>query len=149
MSDPTIAVDSNKRSIELVIFTVSDLVCALKSIDVQEIIKNQVITPVHNAAEYVRGVINLRGNIVTIIDLHSKFDRSCTTRDKVRIIIVTYQEESIGLLVDEVDDILMADHSYIDPPPANLHGLNGNDFSGIFKMEQKLVAIVDLDELMN
>jgi purine-binding chemotaxis protein CheW len=149
MSDNEQKAVDQKRSIELVIFTVNDLICGLKSTDVQEIIKKQEITQVHNASEYVKGVINLRGNIVTVIDLHTRLNQTCKADSKLRIIIVNYDGESIGLLVDEVDDILNADQAKIEPPPANLHGLSGNDFSGIFKMDKKLVAIINIDELMN
>lgn len=148
MSNNETSGDSHTPTVELVIFRVNNLLCGLKSNAVQEIIKIQEITPVHNASEYVKGVINLRGRIVTVIDLHTRLQQSQSATSKLRIIIVNYEGEAIGLLVDEVDDILSADQTRIEPPPANLHGLSGNDFSGIFKMEKQLVAIICLDELM-
>lgn len=148
MSGHELGVDVSHSRIELVIFRVNNLVCALKSTDVQEIIKQQDTTPVHNADDYIVGVINLRGSIVTVVDLHTKFGLNHESESGMRIVITTSDGEAIGLLVDDVDDILMADLNAIEAPPANLNGMDGVYFSGIFKMEDKLVAIINLEELL-
>ena len=148
MLEHELGIEGHHSRIELVIFRVNDLVCALKSIEVQEIIKQQDTTPVHNAADYVTGVINLRGNIVTVIDLHTKFGLKHEIGSTMRTVIATSEGEAIGLLVDDVDDILKADINAIESPPANLNGMDGVYFSGIFKMDDKLVAIINLEELL-
>ncbi len=136
-------------SVELAIFNVGDLVCALRSIEVQEIIKFQEITLVHHAPDYVKGVINLRGQIVTIIDMRSKFNMDpLDASTSMRIVIVKYGEESMGLLVDGVSDIINAPVEEIDPPPSNLSGLAGAYFLGIFKKEDSLVAILNIGEIL-
>ena len=136
-------------SVELAIFNVGDITCALKSIEVQEIIKFQEITVVHHAPDYVRGVINLRGQIVTIIDMRKKFNMDrVDISASMRIVIVKFGEEIVGLLVDGVSDIINADIDEIDPPPSNLSGLNGSFFIGIFKKEDSLVAILNIQEIL-
>jgi len=136
--------------LELAIFHVGDITCALKSIEVQEIIKNQKITTVHHAPDYVKGVINLRGQIVTIISMRKKFNLSSDSEDQgdMQIVVVKMGEESIGLLVDSVDDILLANNSEIEPPPSNLKGLKGSYFTGIYKKKDALVAILNIDEIL-
>lgn len=148
MSEHEMGLDVSHSRIELVIFRVNDLVCALKSTDVQEIIKQQETTPVHNAENYVVGVINLRGSIVTVLDLHTKFGLERESESVMRTVITTCDGEAIGLLVDDVDDILKADVNAIEAPPANLNGMDSVYFSGIFKMDDKLVAIINLEELL-
>lgn len=136
-------------AVELAIFSVGDLVCGLRSIEVQEIIKFQEITVVHHAPDYVKGVINLRGQIVTIIDMRSKFNMDLIdAASSMRIVIVKYGEESMGLLVDAVSDIINAPVEEIDPPPSNLSGLTGAYFLGIFKKEDSLVAILNIGEIL-
>lgn len=148
MSDTSYEIDSSGDTLELIIFRVGSIVCALKTIGVQEIIKELRITPVHNSPAYVKGVINLRGRIVTIIDMRNKFGLEPSDSSTMRIVIVSLGDEAIGLLVDSIDDILKADTSFIEPAPSSLNGLNGDFFTGIFKMEEGLVAIVSLDAVL-
>ena len=140
---------ADSESVELAIFNVADLVCALRSIEVQEIIRVQEITVVHHAPEFVSGVINLRGQIVTIIDMRKKF--GCPqgqNLETMRIVIVKMAEESVGLLVDGVHDILIAPSNEIEPPPSNISGLNGDFFRGIYKKDDALVAILNINEIL-
>jgi purine-binding chemotaxis protein CheW len=140
--------DHHSSTIELVIFNVGEIVCALKTIEVLEIIKKPELTVVHHAPEFVSGVINLRGQIVTIIDMRTKFVFPSSEKDEQQIIVVKMGEESVGLQIDNVDDILIADTADIEPPPSNISGLRGAFFSGIYKKKDALVAILNLDEIL-
>jgi purine-binding chemotaxis protein CheW len=134
---------------ELAIFHVGDMTCALKSIEVQEIIKGQEITKVHHAPAYVKGVINLRGQIVTIISMRKKFNFSQPDNiEAAQIVIVKMGDENVGLLVDSVDDILIAKVSDIEKPPSNLRGLKGSFFNGIYKKNDALVAVLNIEEIL-
>ncbi len=142
------AVDSDSI-LELAIFNVGSLVCALRSIEVQEIMRGQEITVVHHAPEFVSGVINLRGQTVTIIDMRKKFGYPPGQAiESMRIVIVKMHEESVGLLVDGVHDILNAKASEIEDPPSNVSGLTGAFFRGIFKKDDALVAILNINEIL-
>jgi purine-binding chemotaxis protein CheW len=135
--------------VELAIFHVGKVTCALKSIQVQEIIKNQEITTVHHAPEYVKGVINLRGQIVTIISMRKKFNLpELEKTENMQIVVVKMGGESVGLLVDSMDDILMAESGLIEAPPSNLKGIKGTYFTGIYKKADTLVAILNVEELL-
>lgn len=140
---------TDRTTIELIIFQVGDLLCGAEIRQVQEINKHLDITPVHHAPSYVRGVLNLRGQIITVVDLREKF--SITPRpldDDMRIVIVRFNSENIGFLVDGVQDVLRATAADIEPAPANLSGVNGAFFTGVYKMSQGLVAIVNLSEIL-
>lgn len=134
---------------KLALFQTGDLLCGLDIAHVQEINQNLAITIVHRAPEYVRGVVNLRGAIVTVIDLRKKFGfESMPSNAETQIVIVRQGDENIGLLVDSVNDVVLAGEDDIEPPPSNLGGVAGQYFKGIFKQEETLVAILNIDELL-
>ena len=134
---------------ELALFQIGDMLCGLDTRYVQEINHNFEITPVHRAPDYVRGIINLRGEIVTVIDLHQKFGMpSSEAHDDIQVVFVRYQEECIALLVDNICDVVIADSIDISAPPANVDGISGAFISGIYHMEKDLVIVLDLDELL-
>ncbi len=136
-------------TIELTVFNVGEVVCGLKTEEIQEIIKFIDITKVFQAPKYIKGVINLRGNIVTVVDMKSKFNiDEISESNKNKIIIVRLGDESIGLLVDNVDDIIIAEAIDIDMPPSNISGLSGKFFTGIYKKRHPLVAILNIEEIL-
>jgi len=135
---------------ELVLLVVDDVLCGIELIQIQEISKVPDITTVHHAPAYVRGVVNLRGQIVTVIDLRSKFGfPPLDLNDDQRLVVVNWSGENIGLLVDRVRDIALAEVGDVLEPPANISSINGAFFSGIYPMEQELVAILRLTELLS
>lgn len=134
---------------KLVLFESGNLLCGLDIAHVQEINKNIAVTIVHRAPESVRGVINLRGEIVTIVDLRTKFGfEPLVQDDETQIVIVRQGDENIGLMVDSVSDVVIADEKNIEQPPSNLAGVTGRFFKGIYKLEHSLVAILNIDELL-
>jgi purine-binding chemotaxis protein CheW len=134
---------------ELIVFQVGDILCGTEILHIQEINKQLDITPVHHAPSYVRGVLNLRGQIITVIDLRKKFNiPSRPLDDEMRIVIVRFHGESIGLLVDGVQDVLRAEAEDIEPSPGHLSGISGAYFAGIYKMPRGLVAILNFEGLL-
>lgn len=140
---------TNETVRRLALFESGDLLCGLDIAHVQEINKNIAVTAVHRAPQYVCGVINLRGEIVTVIDLRIKFGfEPMPPGTETQIVIVRQGGENIGLLVDSVSDVVLADEKDIEPPPSNLAGVTGHFFKGIYKLEHSLVAILNIDELL-
>ncbi|MCK5323218.1 MAG: purine-binding chemotaxis protein CheW [Desulfobulbaceae bacterium] len=134
---------------ELALFHTGNLICGLDTCHVGEINRQTDITVVHRAPDYVRGVINLRGEIVTIIDLRKKFGFEPLAIDsEMRIVVILFGDENIGLLVDKVSDVINADPLDIEPPPSNLSGINSAYFNGIYKRKKHLVAILDIVEIL-
>ncbi len=134
---------------ELAIFMVGEMPCGLDTTLVQEIIKKTQITEVHRAPKYVKGVINLRGEIGTVIDLRIKFNmEEATNIHNMEIVVVRHGEEAIGLLVDRVSDVVIANKKDITPSPSNVGNITGAFFEGIFAMEQELVSVLNPNELL-
>jgi len=92
---------------ELTIFEVGPITCALSIQDIQEINKHLEMTRVANAPEYIRGISNLRGTIITVIDMRIKFGlKPKELYENTRIVVVKNQDEMLGLLVDRMLDVL-------------------------------------------
>jgi len=135
--------DSLTAAADIVTFRVCDMLCGLDIVDVQEIKRIHQITAVHRAPPEVRGVVNMRGRIVTIIDVRQKLGFAAAAGGPALVIIVPHREELVGLLVDDVDDIVRAEPGAIAPAPDNLEGVERELFCGVLKLDQTLVAILD------
>ncbi len=143
--------EKNRSSamLELATFYVGDALCGIDILNIQEINKQTEVTVVPQASDYVKGVLNLRGKIVSVIDLGQKIGLSPINQHKDnRNIIVNSHDEHIGLLVDRISDVMVADATKIEKPPANIGGIQGRFFEGVFKTEKSLIGILDIEEVL-
>lgn len=137
------------ETLELVLVAIGNLRCGIDLRYVQEIDRNLDITRVRHAPAYVRGVVNLRGQLLTLIDLRKKFDLDpVDTTSEMRIVVVEQGDGAVGLLVDRVDDIIEASAQDLEPPPSNVGRVVGAFFRAIYKMEDGLAAVLDLEEVL-
>jgi len=141
--------NTNKNILELATFYIGDALCGMDILKVQEINKLMEMTKVPQAPDYVTGILNLRGQIVTIVDLGKKLGLGVTdlTEDP-RNIIVNAPSEHIGLLVRKISDVVMADPDLIESAPANMSGIQGGFFTGVYKTEDKLIGILNVEEVL-
>jgi len=110
-------------------FFVGDALCGMDILNIQEINKLMDMTKVPQAPSYVIGILNLRGQIVTIIDLGKKLGLGATEATPIsRNIIVNSPGEHVGLLVSQLSDVVSADTDRIERAPANMGGIQGNFF---------------------
>jgi purine-binding chemotaxis protein CheW len=117
---------------------------------VQEINKLIEMTRVPQAPEYVLGILNLRGEIVTIIDLGKKLGlKSTELNHKTRNIIVNSNGEHIGLMVEQISDVIQVEWEKVEPPPANIGDVQGKYFTGVFKTADRLIGILDVEKVLN
>ncbi|URN95645.1 MAG: chemotaxis protein CheW [Candidatus Pristimantibacillus lignocellulolyticus] len=115
--------------------------------DVQEIIKIQVLKQFPHAIPYVKGVINLRGQIVPVVSLRGLFHyREVEPTKDTRIIFVNHNNSIIGVIVDEVQRV--ASFSTIQPPPEKVGDMKGSTFVGIGVAEDGLVAIIRIGQIL-
>jgi len=117
---------------------------------IQEINKLVEITPVPQAPAYVRGILNLRGQIVTVIDLCKKLGlpEAHVDKEESRNIVVNSGSEYVGLLVERISDVVRAQWDDVQPPPANIGGVQGKYFEGIYKTENRLIGILNTEEVL-
>ena len=139
----------NSDTVELASFYVGEALCGMDILKVQEINKLIEMTRVPQAPEYVLGILNLRGEIVTIIDLGKKLGlKSTELSNKTRNIIVNSNEEHIGLMVEQISDVFQAEREKIEAPPANIGGVQGKYFTGVFITEDRLIGILDVEKVL-
>nr|WP_320012860.1 chemotaxis protein CheW [uncultured Desulfobulbus sp.] len=140
---------SSKDTIELSTFYVGKALCGMDILKVQEINKLMEMTKVPQAPDYMVGILNLRGQIVTIIDLGQKLGLgSIEVNTDSRNIIVNTPGEHVGLLVSKISDVVMADPDRVEPAPANMNGIQGTFFTGVYKTENKLIGILNIKEVL-
>jgi purine-binding chemotaxis protein CheW len=116
---------------------------------IQEIKGYSAVTPLPNAPRYVKGVLNLRGTIVPIVDLRQKFGmpEEAYTQFTV-IVVVQVQGKVIGFVVDAVSDVLTVGADAIQPTP-DLHGqLDTSLLTGLAQTGEKLVILLDIDKVL-
>ena len=136
-------------TVELASFYIGEALCGMDILKVQEINKLIEMTRVPQAPEYVLGILNLRGEIVTIVDLGKKLGlKSTGMSDKTRNIIVNSNGEHIGLMVEEISDVIQAEAEKVEAPPANIGGVQGKYFTGVFKTEDRLIGILDVEKVL-
>jgi purine-binding chemotaxis protein CheW len=132
--------------IDLATFYVGDLLLGIDIRVVREINRQLEFTPVPHSPSQVRGVINLRGEVVTVMDLRTILGLGKTDVSKyARNVIVHSGMEQIGLLVDRVADTVCVSADAIEPVPANVHGADATMFRGVCRLEADLVVILDVE----
>lgn len=135
--------------LQLVTFTLGGEEYAVDILKVQEINRMKEITRVPNAPYYVEGVINLRGKVIPVVSLR-KFFGLPEEEDRMRqkIMIMDIQGVTIGLIVDTVSEVLRISSSIVEPPPAMTYSVNSEFISGIAKLEDRLIILLDMDRLI-
>lgn len=140
--------EQSEQGFEFSTLHIGGTVCGIPIKDIQEINKNFDITPVPQSPGYVKGVQNLRGQIVTIIDLGLKLGLGPVLSHKEnKNIIVNSGDEPIGLTVDAINDVHYADTGDMGTIPANIGAIRGRYFKGVVKQENQLIGILDIDAL--
>ncbi len=117
---------------------------------VTEIIGIQRITEVPDMSDFVRGVINLRGKIIPVIDVRTRFklppreydDRTC-------IIVVNINDMAVGLVVDEVSEVANIPEDQVEPPPRTGKGTNGRFIQGMGKIGEEVKILLDVSKLLH
>jgi purine-binding chemotaxis protein CheW len=136
-------------SIEMATFYVGNALFGMDILKVQEINKILDMTSVPQAPKYVKGILNLRGQIVTIIDLGIKLGLSeIEIGPDTRNIIVNSKNEYIGFIVDSIGDVERTSQDAVESAPANIGGVNAKFFEGVFKKENSLIGILNVENVL-
>ncbi len=135
-------------SAQLVLFKVNNEVFAISINSVNIIEKVTDIYKVPDTPVYIDGLINLRGKVHTVFNVRKKFNYPPIELDESTRIIILNHISSVGLLVDEVSEIISIEESDIKPAPELISGLSGKFFSGVCEKDGKIVLIFDLEKLL-
>ncbi|MBL3590588.1 MAG: chemotaxis protein CheW [gamma proteobacterium endosymbiont of Lamellibrachia anaximandri] len=142
-------VDANDSVLQLVTFRLKDESYGVNVMKVQEVLRVTEIAPVPGAPPFVLGIINLRGNVVTVIDTRSRFGLpSAELDDSSRIVIIESEKQVVGILVDAVAEVVELNEDEVDAAPNVGNDESSRYIQGVATRENGLLILVDLNKLL-
>lgn len=146
--------EDNSTSVQYLSFILDQRVFAFDVLKTREVLTYDKVTPIPCSAAYVAGVINLRGSVVTVMDLRVKFGMKAVEHNENTAIIIVeamYGEDKvvIGALVDAVKGVLHFEQNQIEPPPRVGMKLNAELITGIGKTNNDFVVILNVDKVLS
>lgn len=140
--------------IQLVVFKLrqGDAVCeyGVSITSVQEIIPVAEPTRLPQTLDFIEGIINLRGKIIPIIDLKKRFNMGTSeVTPETRSVVVDVEGKTVGIIVDEVSEVMRLPVDSIEPPPAVIGGIASDYITGVGKLDDRLLILLDMDKILS
>lgn len=136
-----------KSSGQFSTFFVADLFFGVDVLDVQEVLRVQQMTPVPQAPDVIRGLINLRGQIVTAIDMRRRLQLPAQSGGQSSMnMVIRTADGAVSLLVDEIGDVLDMDAASYELPPQNLDAEARGVIRGVYKLKDRLLLVLDTEK---
>lgn len=136
--------------LQWVTYKLGDETYGINVMQVQEVLRYTEIAPVPGAPDYVLGIINLRGNVVTVIDTRSRFGLpSSEISDNSRIVIIESDDQVVGIMVDSVAEVVYLKSSEIDSAPNVGTEESAKFIQGVSNRDGQLLILVDLNKLLS
>jgi purine-binding chemotaxis protein CheW len=133
-----------------VTFSLDEETYGINVMQVQEVLKVTEIAPVPGAPDYVLGIINLRGNVVTVVDTRRRFGlMPKEPDDSTRIVIIEANKQVLGILVDSVAEVVEITADQIETAPQVGNEETSRYIQGVFSREGRLIILVDLNKLLS
>ena len=138
----------NDQELQLVIFRLAKEEYGLPITKVQEINRLVPITKLPQTPSFMEGIINLRGRIIPVVDLRKRFQVSAAEyNDDTRIIIVEVSGQTVGIIVDAVNEVVRLNSDSIEPPPPAFV-LDARYIQGVGKLDGRLLILLDIDSIL-
>ena len=132
-----------------ILFAVAGTSYALPSAQVLHIEMVEHVTPVPNAPQFIEGVVFSRGQVVPVINLRARFGFDRVALDmRTRLLVVQHEGRRVGLLADDAREFIRIDPSAIHPPGEAIGGLSGNYVEGIATLGERIVLVLDFEEII-
>ena len=143
------AKEGDDEILQWVTFQLEEETYGINVMQVQEVLRYSEIAPVPGAPDYVLGIINLRGNVVTVIDTRTRFGLPTNdVTDNSRVVIIEAEQQVIGILVDSVAEVVYLRSSDIDSAPNVGTEESAKFIQGVSNREGELLILVDLNKLL-
>lgn len=115
---------------------------------VTEIVGIQKISVLPESPDYIKGIINLRGKIIPVIDMRLRFKKDAASyTDRTCIVVINIMDTTVGLIVDQVDEVISISDESIVPPPDFRTGFQNKFLKGIGKISEKICLLLDCEQL--
>jgi purine-binding chemotaxis protein CheW len=139
-----------RSAMEFLAFKLGGEEYGIDILKVQEIRGYDAVTRIANAPEFIKGVVNLRGIIVPIVDMRIKFNLGTPTYDQFTVVIIlNIGNRIMGMVVDSVSDVVTLASEQIKPAPEMGTGLNTDYITGLGAIDERMLILVDIDRLMS
>lgn len=136
--------------IQLVTFRIGEEEFGVDILAVQEIIRLMQITMVPRAPQFIEGVINLRGKVIPVVNMRSRFNKPAVEHDNnTRIVVMEMEQKIVGFLVDAVSEVLRIPAATVEDPPPVVAGIGSEYIRGVGKLDDRLLILLDLDNLLS
>ena len=143
-------IQNSKDNIQIVGFILNNEEYGLDIRCVKEINILTKITRIPNAPEFVEGIVNLRGTLIPLIELRSRFGLQKKEHDKnTRIVVVENGEKSAGIIVDSVSKVMRIEPQSAEMPPKITSGINSSFIKSIIKLDNELLILLDIKNLLS
>jgi purine-binding chemotaxis protein CheW len=140
----------NGHVVEYVTASIGDQLFGLPIARVQDVFAPERLTRMPLAAAEIAGLINLRGRIVTVIDMRCRLDFAALAGVKARLAVgIEYKGESYGLLIDEIGEVLTLPAASREPNPVNLDPRLARVSAGVHRLEGRLMVVLDVDRVLD
>ncbi|WP_028117893.1 chemotaxis protein CheW [Ferrimonas senticii] len=152
MNASTVVSNTDKQGevLQWVTFKLEQEIYGINVMQVREVLRYSDIAPVPGAPRYVLGIINLRGNVVTVIDTRARFGLAPgEITDSSRIVIIEADEQVVGMLVDAVAEVVYLNSAEIDAAPRVSNDDNARFIHGVCHRDEQLLILVDLEKLLS
>jgi purine-binding chemotaxis protein CheW len=141
---------THTEMLQLVTFKLAGQKYAVDILKVQEINNMKEITAIPNSPPFLEGAINLRGKVIPVLNLRSKFGfENEGSRETAKIVIMDIRGVIMGLIVDAVSDVLRIPRDVVEPPPPVHSNVSSEFIAGIAKLDEGLVILLDIDRLLD
>lgn len=135
---------------QLVTFSLDSLFFGVDVLSVQEVIRYQEMTRVPTASSMVEGLINLRGQIITAIDLRRRLDLPVRARERQPMnVVVRTDDGALSFLVDEIGDVVEIANESFEKVPETVHGVIRDLIDGVYKLEGRLLLVLNTERTAN
>ena len=141
---------SGETTDQMISFAISEEDYGVDIQTVKEVIRHREITRLPKAPPFVKGVINLRGDVIPIVDLRERFDMEQQEyTDMTRVMVVEVGGRSIGMVVDSVSHVLRIEQDQIEPPPPCVGKISEEYIRGVGKVAEKLIVLLNIDKILS
>ncbi len=146
----TVAVSEDDVVLQWGTFRLGDEIYGINVMQIREVLRHSEITPVPGAPSYVLGIINLRGNVVTVIDTRKRFGLAPGNIDEqARIVIVEVDTQVVGMLVDSVADVTYLKQSEIETTPNIGNEETSKFIQGVCNKDDELLILIELERMID
>lgn len=138
------------EDMKLACFKVGEQTFSMDIMRIRQIIRPMKITPLPKAPDFVEGMINLRGVVIPLVDLRKRFDIPIENPEaEARVIIASVDRNVVGMIVDEVTEVITIPQTEIQPPPKMISGIQSEFLMGVCRYKDQILLVMDLNAILS